>query len=225
MSDIYDINARFFEALTLIQEAELEFVLCGGLAASQYRDQPRLTADIDFIVWDEPKSRKSAWNIIKSMGLKPHELRKADLDGGPLFAIEAKSTPVQVFVGRKPEDKRAIGIDFLLSNRLGAAQALTRGQHNLADFGGAKVPMITIEDLIVAKLVAARPKDVDDLLSIFSAQSDLDIPYLSGQLEGLSLTIPIQVQSAMPPVLARFSRKLSRRAKRAKPDAGSGRRR
>ncbi|MCC6953963.1 MAG: nucleotidyl transferase AbiEii/AbiGii toxin family protein, partial [Deltaproteobacteria bacterium] len=209
MSDIYDIQARFFEALSLIQEAKLEYVLCGGLAASQYRDQPRLTADIDFIVRDEPKSRASARKIITTMGLKPHELRKADLDGGPLFAIEAKSTPVQVFVGRKPEDKRAIGIDFLLSNRLGAAQALTRGQNNLVDFGSTKVPMITIEDLIVAKLVAARPKDVDDLVSIFSSHPDFDIPYLSGQLEELSILIPTQVQGVMPPALARFARKLS----------------
>jgi hypothetical protein len=188
--------------------------LCGGLAASLYRDQPRLTNDIDFIVASVDNVESRVVKIIEDFGLSPHPLCKADLDGGPLFAIKRKSTPVQVVVGRLPGDARAIGLDFLLSNIDWVPSAVERGQSNLVNFLNHAVPTITVEDLILAKLSAqqaAREKDIDDLKSIFKSGHELELDYLVAQMKRLSLSVPDSLLAVVPEPMKWISKSVRKR--------------
>jgi predicted nucleotidyltransferase len=55
------------------------------------------------------------------------------------------------------------------------------------DVGGLKVPMITPEDLVIAKLFAARPRDLEDVRAVLGAQgSAMDLRHVRsvlGQLD------------------------------------------
>ena len=65
--------------------------------------------------------------------------------------------------------------------------------------GFAKVPVITPEDLIIAKCYALRNspdrfQDLDDLKSIFQSRIELDRIYLRRQLSEMNLSIPDAVK-------------------------------
>lgn len=45
------------------------------------------------------------------------------------------------------------------------------------DVGGSSIPVISAEDLIVTKILAGRPKDIEDIRGVISERSQsLDIP-------------------------------------------------
>jgi hypothetical protein len=176
------------------------------MAASIYRTEERTTKDLDFLLFAEPRTEQVAKEIITSFGLNPRIATEADLAGGPLFAIKRKSTPANIIVGTNSKDPRAIGLDFILPKIPWAKDAIERAQHNCIDFGFAKIPTMTVEDLIVAKLYAMSPgkqreKDVDDVRSIFSAGHQMDLAYLRGKIKEHSLWIPPALKEDLPKVL------------------------
>lgn len=216
MSEKYDLERFFREVIAAIREEHLECALCGGLAASLYRDQPRLTNDIDFIVAEGESLEKRVRSVMDRFHLKAHPLRKAELDGGPLFAIKNRSSPVQAYVGRVPGDPRAIGLDFLLPNIAWAQNALERARFNMVFFADEEVPTITVEDLIIAKLHAfrsSREKDLDDLRSIFRVGHDLEISYLTTQMQRFALELPPSLESVAPETILLTSKTVQREKK------------
>jgi hypothetical protein len=46
------------------------------------------------------------------------------------------------------------------------------------DIGGAPVPVLSPEDVVITKVLAGRPKDVDDARSVLQAQPDLDLGWI-----------------------------------------------
>jgi hypothetical protein len=44
--------------------------------------------------------------------------------------------------------------------------------HGLPDVGGAVVPVIDVADLIIAKVLAGRPKDLDDARALWRIHGD-----------------------------------------------------
>jgi len=57
----------------------------------------------------------------------------------------------------------------------------------LVDVGGLEVPLITPEDLVIAKLFASRPRDIEDVRAVLGTMgSDMDLRYVRiilGQLD------------------------------------------
>lgn len=87
-------------------------------------------------------------------------------------------------------------VDVLLPELPWVKVAVERAQANLIDLGFAFVPVITPDDLIVAKCFSVRNspdrfKDLDDL-------KELDIDYLREKLATFNLEIPDQVQKYAP---------------------------
>ena len=144
--------------------------------------------------------------MIRSLGLEPTLIRKADLEGGPLFAAKRGRSKPYIVAGRGGKDSSTIGLDFILPAIPWFGPALMRAEQNLIDFGFAQVPCLTVEDLIVAKLFAlkndpSRFNDLDDLKSIFFAGHELDLPYLSGQMRRLEITVPKLLKGIAPAAL------------------------
>lgn len=88
-----DFKKFFIKVVKILQREKVRYALAGGLVASLYRREERLTKDLDFLIFSESKSLEKATQIIRSLGLKSHVIRKADLEGGPLFAIKRKNRP------------------------------------------------------------------------------------------------------------------------------------
>lgn len=212
------LKTLFKSAVRELRKRNISFAVAGGFAANLYRHAPRLTMEVDFAVLIEEKAADVASSVLHSLGLKAGVVRSADLAGGPMFAIRRKSTKPCMVVGRKPGEPDGEGVDMLLPEIPWAREAVTRAQHNLVDYGFGHVPALTIEDVLLAKLYALqmadlRAKDLDDLQSIFAADPELNLPYLSGRIGRLNIEIPKQAKSFMPKPLLGLARDVARSRK------------
>jgi len=66
--------------------------------------------------------------------------------------------------------------------------AWKRAEHHEVDFGCGRIPVLTVEDVILAKRYAinrsvSRPKDLDDLQSIAEAEHEIDGKYIRFRME------------------------------------------
>ncbi len=165
------------------------WAVCGGIAASLYRENARFTADIDIALIDteQLKARALAERVLKELGYKPALGFVPDFEkkGGQRLAL---------ILSREGENERFEGIDFLLPVFPWVPGAVRRGQSNLIDYGFARVPTITAEDIIISKLFALRggdPRaiDKDDILSILQSQK-VDREYILRRAKSYSLAIP-----------------------------------
>lgn len=192
------LNVNFKSVVSALAEWDVRWAVCGGMAAGVYRKEPRFTADIDIALVDTPKAkaREIAESIITKFGLEPK-----------IGFIESKSgalLPGAALVSVKDEIEGSyFGFDFLLPLLPWVTLAVERAQSNLLDFGFGKIPTISPEDLIIAKLFAhqtapGRPYDLDDILSILGNNSDLDFGYLKTQITRLALPVPDQVGALLP---------------------------
>lgn len=207
-----DFREFFAAVVKALKKEKVRYALAGGLVASLYRLEERLTKDLDFLILSESGSHRKAMQIISTFGLKPNVIRKADLEGGPLFAIRRKNTPPWIVAGRAEGDSSRIGLDFILPDMPWFTNALTRAEQNNIDFGFGKIPCLTVEDLIIAKLFSlkndqTRFADLDDLKSIFLSQRPLDLDYMSGQIQRLGLVVPPPLKEVAPKSIQLVSRK------------------
>jgi len=157
------------DAVLVFEKLGCTYCLIGGHAASLYRTQPRLTRDVDFALMAEPasKSRHLAETVITEMGLSP---MLGFIPAGPK---EPRRKAI-CMVTSSPSLGESKGlIDILLPDLPWLAQAVKRAQSNKIDLSFKFVPVITPEDLILAKCYALRNapdrfQDLDDLKEFLS---------------------------------------------------------
>lgn len=199
-----DLFELFPKAVKMLQDRSIPFAVAGGFAAGLYRAEPRVTMDVDLGIALEPNAEQSGREILKALGLDTGLLRAADLAGGPLFAIKKKSTPGVMLVGRAQGEPSG-GIDFLLPTIPWVCPAVERAQDHRADFGFGPVPVLRIEDVLLAKLYAlqgkVRPKDLDDLQSILESKREVDWKLVRGGIEAYGLKLPSTARELVPDVL------------------------
>lgn len=210
-----DLKVFFKEIVGILTKEKIRYALAGGLVASVYRQEERLTRDLDFLIFSEPNSQHTATHIIRSLGLEPHLIRRADLEGGPLFLIKSKRSEPWIVAGRGDQDPSKIGLDFILPTIPWFQHALERSEHNMIDFGFGKIPCLTVEDVILSKFFSlkndsSRFNDLDDLKSIFLAHHSLDLGYLAGEMQRLDLTVPPPIRDMAPKALDLVSKKRKR---------------
>ena len=186
-------------AVTALRKHECAWCLIGGHAASLYRLQERLTKDVDFALVGRPasRSRATAAQVIRAIGLKPV------LSFIPPRPGEAGRPALGLVTSEPPRGASTGIIDILLPVLPWLEPAVERAQHNLIDLGFARIPVITPEDLIVAKSYALRNspdrfQDLDDLRAIFEGDNRLDLDYLRAGLGALKLSIPELVRPFAP---------------------------
>ncbi len=187
------------KAVDILEKSSCLYCLVGGHAASLYRAQERLTRDVDFALLANPEShsKKIAEQIIKEMGLKPV------IGFIPRNSKQSERKTVCMISSSGPEGQAKGIIDILLPELPWVSKAIERAQENRVDLGFASVPVITAEDLIVAKCYALqnapdRFQDLDDLKEISESIKDLDFDYLASALSELSLSIPKEVRKYFP---------------------------
>jgi hypothetical protein len=128
----------------------LRWAEAGALAANRYRLAPRLTADADALTsWVEDLP-----SLLEAAGFSVGVY--ADTDEPPHLLIVRDG---------------AERTDLLLVTTEYQDVALTRGDAN--------GHVLTVEDVIVHKLIAWRPKDRDDLASILAADGARDDDYIA----------------------------------------------
>lgn len=164
--------------IDLIEEAErlqdfLEsrgrnFYFIGGITV-QVWGQPRLTQDIDLTVFTELENEEE---FVAEM----LEQYKPKFFSPTEFALTERILPLY--------SKEGIGIDLNLGGLSDTSSALKRSSYQ-EFIGDIKLRILSAEDLLIAKTVAARPRDWIDVESVIIRQSKIDWRYVFESLDDL----------------------------------------
>lgn len=209
------------EAISQIFTKEnIKFALAGGLVANQYRNEIRYTQDIDLAIMLTPSEVERAKQVLEKLNLEMGLIRKGDLEKVP-FRRQRTKSEIQLLVGRNPDNKEQVGIDFLLMSIPWVKDAIIRAESNLVKIFKNLYPAITIEDFIISKLYAVslyeRYKDLDDLEQVLDLKNEnvMDLVYLSDKLMEHKLSIPkdLRKKIRVHSVLGKVSREVEKSKK------------
>lgn len=122
------------------------YMIIGGQAVLLY-GEPRLTRDIDITVGFGPERAAEIVAVAKELGLR-------HLVPDPLqFARETFVLPCL-------EESSGIRVDFIFSYSVYEKEAIARAR--AVEIHGVKVNYATLEDVIIHKVIAGRPRDLED---------------------------------------------------------------
>lgn len=112
-------------------------------------------------------------------------------------AMNKKSQPTVIIVGRDKTNKSKLGVDFVLPSFFWVKDAVERAQKNILSYNKISVPTVTIEDLIISKLSAGRRKDLDDIEMIILAGHKIDLIYLTTKISKWKLVVPKDIKQLL----------------------------
>ena len=144
----------------------VRWFLFGAQAAILY-GAARLSADVDVTV---DLGARSSRQLVDALSREGFGLRVADALG---FVEETRVIPMVHRGSRMP-------LDLVLAGPGIEEQFFARATERLV--GHVRVPVVSAEDLVAMKILAGRPRDVEDAASIIRVHRDLDVEGIRGTL-------------------------------------------
>jgi hypothetical protein len=149
-----------------LDRRSIPYMVIGGQAVLQY-GEPRFTRDIDVTLGIGPDRTGEILDLAHSAGWK--------------VLVDSPAEFVQkTFVLPCREVQSEIRIDFVFSFSPYESQAIQRAH---------RIQIEDQEDLIIHKIVAGRPRDTADVLSVFRKNPGLDQAYIRGWIEEFSKSL------------------------------------
>lgn len=131
-----------------------------GAQAAILHGAARLSADVDVTV---DLGARSSRELVEALSREGFVLRVADVEG---FVEATRVIPLVHLTSRMPLDVVLAGPG--LEERFFARVT----EHRVGDL---LVPVVSAEDLVAMKILAGRPRDVEDVASIVRVRGDLDL--------------------------------------------------
>jgi hypothetical protein len=131
-----------------------------GAQAAILHGAARLSADVDVTV---DLGARSSRELVAALAREGFGLRVADAGG---FVEATRVLPLVHLASRMP-------LDLVLAGPGLEEQFFTRGTERLV--GRVRVPVVSAEDLVAMKVLAGRPRDLEDVAAIVRAHRDLDV--------------------------------------------------
>jgi len=157
-------------------------MVIGGQAVI-VRGDPRLTRDIDVTVGVGTEAIPTLLLLLADLGLAP-------LPEDPAaFARQTMVIPAA-------DPTSGVRLDLILSWTSFAAEAIGRATAMTVD--GATYRVASAADLVVLKMIAGRPRDLDDVRGILLRNPELDVALIERWLDGFREAI----ESDVDPVIA-----------------------
>jgi hypothetical protein len=146
-----------------LRARQLPFMLIGGQAVLVH-GEPRLTNDIDITLGVGPSRSPAILDLCQALSLEP-------------LPDEPRAFAERTFVLPVADPVTRIRIDFVFSTTPYEEQAIARAVPIYV--GGTWAPFATAEDLILHKLFAGRPRDLEDAKGVVARKGAmLDWKYL-----------------------------------------------
>ncbi len=186
--------AALRDLLAWLDSSGVRGAVIGGIAASVL-GRPRFTRDIDVVILIEEGKWRGFLSSGSQFGIRP---RRSDALGF------ARKTRV-LLLRHKPS---GINIDVSLGSLPFEQELIARIV--FVNVGGLRIPLPTIEDLIVMKAVAHRPHDLEDIRSLLDASLKLDLRRIRRWVREFSKALE------MPDILHDLETILARRRRRKK---------
>jgi uncharacterized nucleotidyltransferase DUF6036 len=162
LSEVLERVARALDA------ARIPYMVIGGQAVLVH-GEPRLTRDIDVTLGVSLDRLSDVVAAAGAAGLRP--------------LVDPKSFARETMVLPCADRDSGVRVDLVLSESGFEREAIRRAVR--VRIGATDVSFVTAEDLIVHKLVAARPRDLEDVRAIVDRQPGLDRARLERTLKEL----------------------------------------
>jgi hypothetical protein len=164
-----DIEVALAEAAEALESCSIPYILIGGLAVAAW-GEPRSTLDVDLSVWADPEKLPQAvaclCRTLRSLTAEPLQ-----------FVERSRVLPL--------ESRGGIRLDIVFGVLPIQREAILRAV--VKPIGGRMIPVATVEDLVLMKLVSERQKDLDDARALLRRfQKTLDREYLAPLLAELA---------------------------------------
>ena len=156
-----------------LKEASIPYMIIGGQAVLLY-GEPRLTRDIDITLGVGVEGLSKVKKMVLSMGLEI--LVKNEKD----FVSETMVLPTL-------DRESGIRLDFIFSNSLYEKQAIDRAKD--IKLGRTSVKFVSLEDVVIHKVIAGRPRDLEDVKSILLKNPHYDSEYVVKWLKGFDASL------------------------------------
>lgn len=131
-----------------------------GAQAAILHGAARLSADVDVTV---DLGTRSSRELVDALSREGFELRVADAQG---FVEATRVLPLVHRASRMP-------LDLVLAGPGLEEQFFARATERRV--GDVVVPVVSAEDLVAMKILAGRPRDLEDVASIVRGRRDLDV--------------------------------------------------
>jgi hypothetical protein len=151
--------ARLARAL---DSASIPYMIIGGQAVLLH-GEPRLTRDIDLTLGCDASELDRVLSTTAKAGLQP---AVTQIEG---FVRKTNVLPLM-------DRSSSIRVDMIFSFTPYEAEAIQRAI--AVSLGGETVHFATAEDLIIHKLVAGRPRDLEDVRGVLLRRHAIDEEYL-----------------------------------------------
>ena len=154
-----DLIARIAREL---KKADMPYMIIGGQAVLLY-GTPRMTKDIDITLGVDIGRLESILPALEAMDLEiiPEDFRS--------FAEKTSVLPTR-------DNESGIRVDFIFSFTPYERQAISRAK--AVPLSETDVMFASVEDVIIHKIFAGRPRDLEDVRSILLKNKDLDKTYI-----------------------------------------------
>ncbi len=146
----------------LLEEHRIAYMIIGGQAVLLY-GEPRLTKDIDITIGAGPERLEELLLIVKELRLK-------------ILVTDVQDFVNQTFVLPVLDEKSGFRVDFIFSVSSYEKRALERVSY--VKIGKANVRFTSIEDLIIHKIIAGRPRDIEDIKNVILKNQKFDKEYV-----------------------------------------------
>lgn len=166
-----DFEALLARLTEEIERSGLDFMLIGGQAVLLH-GAPRLTEDVDLTLAAGPSALPTVLEVCRRLGLDP-------------LPEDPESFVGETFVLPAAEPETGLRVDIIFSTTRYERQAIERAVR--VEIHGVRVPFATAEDLLLHKLFAGRPRDLEDIASVLRRRGDtMDWEYLLRWAESFS---------------------------------------
>ena len=167
-----DLESALAEAASALEACSIPFMLIGGLAVAAW-GEARSTLDVDLAVWADVETLKEAVNCLCR--------RLLSRSKEPLqFVEQTRVLPLQSSAG--------IRLDVVFGLLPLQREALSRAVFK--HIAGRVIPVASIEDLVLMKLISERQKDLNDARALLRRYGEtLDRGYLAPQVEALAAAL------------------------------------
>ena len=153
-----------------LNASHIPYMVIGGQAVLLY-GEPRLTRDIDITLGIGPDKFKSVLTLAGRLPLK-------------VLADDTEAFIRKTMVLPLLEEKSGIRIDFIFSFSPYEQQAIERAKSVSFNTPEATpVHFASLEDILIHKIIAGRPRDIEDIKSILLKNPAYDAKYVTSWLE------------------------------------------
>ncbi|MFI4887131.1 MAG: nucleotidyl transferase AbiEii/AbiGii toxin family protein [Burkholderiales bacterium] len=150
----------YIDLFTALDRAKVRYVIVGGLALNLHGVE-RATMDVDLALALDDNNLRAAVDAFRTLHLKPIAPVALDEIANPLRLLEWKRDKHMLAFGLQSTLAPGPTVDLLIDPPIPFADLALRAV--VKQVGAVAIPVVSIDDLIALKRVAAREIDRSDI--------------------------------------------------------------